>query len=161
MAAVLLACVLIPVLSLTLRAKAEGANAHTINVFDIDVKNGADYYYIYEPEDSPYAHLNEAYVWQAENAEPGHKFVYNIKLSISGEGTSEDLPEDASEEEKAAYEAARKKVGDGFIEIRIPKHILKFKGQTAAGIPVDGVYPDTIENACAERRTDRAAGRYR
>lgn len=109
--------------------------AHTVPVFDIDVKTGADY----DPSTGKY-------IWEADDAASGHKFVYNIKFSISGEGAEVRDTSGMSPDEIARYEAARDAASEeGFVELRIPAHILKFRGQTKAGVAVDGVFPDEIE----------------
>lgn len=116
--------------------------AHTVPVFDVSVKNGADYHAVYSSDKGD--DLEKAYVWEADKAADGHKFVYNIKLSVSGEGTSNKKPEDMTDEELECSEAVS---SEGFITIRIPAHILRFKTQTD-GKPVadaNGVYPDEIE----------------
>lgn len=87
------------------------AAAHTVNVFGITIKSGADYYTNYSGIDDP-----NVYVWKADQPNEGHKFVYNIKFSISGEGTADDETSTSAEKEATS---------NGFIEIRIPKHILK------------------------------------
>ena len=117
---------------ITAGADADADAAHTINVFDIDIKAGADHYSTYtpdDPSDTGVTVLNDVYVWQADKANEGHKFVYNIKLSISGEGN-----DDSGEMTKK-----------GFIEIRIPEHILKFKGTDSALAMLGGTYSDTAE----------------
>lgn len=121
-------------------AAAETTAAHTIAVFDIDIKSGAEYYASYVPDnpaESGQKSISDAYVWQADNANEGHKFIYNIKFSISGEGTTDDVDENGASKEAVSEE--------GFIEIRIPAHILKYKNQTESGIAVDGIYPDEAE----------------
>ena len=116
-----------------LTASAEAA--HTINVFDIDIKAGANYYSTYLPDNvssEGLSDLNNVYVWQADNSNAGHKFVYNIKLSISGEGNSNN----------------GEMTKERFIEIRIPEHILKYSGSTeATGDTVEMPVPkiDNIE----------------
>ncbi|MBQ8961056.1 MAG: BspA family leucine-rich repeat surface protein [Ruminococcus sp.] len=113
-------------LSLLPVTAADDGAAHTINVFDISLRQGADFYSQYVPEDpsdSGVTSLSNAYVWQPESSNDGHKFVYNIKFSVSGQGTT----------------------NSEFIKIRIPAHILKLKGQSQAGIPVNGEYPDELE----------------
>ena len=122
---------IMPITPLTASAEA----AHTINVFDIDIRAGADYYHSYTPDDSAgtgVPSLNDVYVWQADNSNAGHKFVYNIKLSISGEGNSDD----------------GEMTDEGFIKIRIPEHILKYaNSDTATGDTVEMPVPkiDQIE----------------
>jgi|GEM_PF-1425651 len=116
--------------------------AHTVPVFDVSVKNGADYHAVYSSNKGD--DLEKAYVWEADKAADGHKFVYNIKLSVSGEGTSNKKPEDMTADELECSEAVS---SEGFITIRIPAHILRYKTQTD-GKPVadaNGVYPDEIE----------------
>lgn len=101
-----------------LTASAEAA--HTINVFDIDLKAGADYYSTYSPDNPAgggQSSLDSVYVWQADSSNAGHKFVYNIKLSISGEGNSDN----------------GEMTDEGFIKIRIPEHILRFSNSSATG----------------------------
>ena len=117
--------------------------AHTVPVFDVSVKNGADYHAVYSSDKGE--DLEKAYVWEADKATDGHNFVYNIKLSVSGEGTSNKKPEDMTDEELECSEAVS---SEGFITIRIPAHILRYKTQTDDGKPVadaNGVYPDEIE----------------
>ena len=100
-----------------LTASAEAA--HTINVFDIDLKAGADYYSTYSPDNPAgggQSSLDSVYVWQADSSNAGHKFVYNIKLSISGEGNSDN----------------GEMTDEGFIKIRIPEHILRFSNSSSA-----------------------------
>ena len=117
--------------------------AHTVPVFDVSVKNGADYHAVYSSDKGD--DLEKAYVWEADKAADGHKFVYNIKLSVSGEGTSNKKPEDMTADELECSEAVS---SEGFITIRIPAHILRYKTQTDNKKPVadaNGVYPDEIE----------------
>ncbi|MBR4224260.1 MAG: BspA family leucine-rich repeat surface protein [Oscillospiraceae bacterium] len=104
----------------------DGTNyAHTVNLFDIDLKTGAEYYQTYIPTDpkDPSTSLSDAYVWKADQSNEGHKFVFNIKVSISGEGNSDTV----------------ELTDQRFIQIRIPAHILKFKDTT------DTSAPDTLE----------------
>ena len=114
--------------------------AHKIAVFDIDLKAGADYYPLYEPEnpaEDGQKSLSDVYVWQADNPNEGHKFIYNIKFSISGEGTTDDVTENGDTAEA---------VGNDFIEIRIPAHILKCQGDETAGQPDShSLCPDEAE----------------
>lgn len=107
-----------------LTASAEAA--HTINVFDIDLKAGADYYSTYSPDNPAgggQSSLDSVYVWQADSSNAGHKFVYNIKLSISGEGNSNN----------------GEMTDEGFIKIRIPEHILRFSNSSSATGDTDTV----------------------
>ena len=107
-----------------LTASAEAA--HTINVFDIDLKAGADYYSTYSPDNPAgggQSSLDSVYVWQADSSNAGHKFVYNIKLSISGEGNSNN----------------GEMTDKGFIKIRIPEHILRFNNSSSATGDTDTV----------------------
>lgn len=64
--------------------------AHTVPVFDVSVKNGADYHAVYSSDKGD--DLEKAYVWEADKAADGHKFVYNIKLSVSGEAQATRNP---------------------------------------------------------------------
>lgn len=121
-AAAMMAGNIFPAVPITASAEA----AHTINVFDINLKSGADYYSTYTPDDPTEGtgSLSNAYVWQADSSNAGHKFVYNIKLSISGVGNS-GTGEEATKE--------------NFIKIRIPEHILKFSEHSTAAEPADTV----------------------
>ncbi|MCR5479514.1 MAG: hypothetical protein K6F27_06605 [Ruminococcus sp.] len=119
-------------------AKAAQA-AHTINVFDINIRQGAVRYDTYKPDDvadSSTASFDNVYVWKADSSNEGHKFVYNIKFSVSGEGTSNDETDD---------DDIKKAVGEGFINIRVPAHILKYKGDDTVKADDSGVYPDEAE----------------
>lgn len=119
-------------------AKAAQA-AHTINVFDINIRQGAVRYDTYKPDDvadSGTASFDNVYVWKADSSNEGHKFVYNIKFSVSGEGTGNDETDDDN---------IKKAVGEGFINIRVPAHILKYKGDNTVKADDSGVYPDEAE----------------
>lgn len=119
-------------------AKAAQA-AHTINVFDINIRQGAVRYDTYKPDDvadSGTASFDNVYVWKADSSNEGHKFVYNIKFSVSGEGTGNDETDDDN---------IKKAVGEGFINIRVPAHILKYKGDDTVKADNSGVYPDEAE----------------
>ena len=97
-------------------AKAAQA-AHTINVFDINIRQGAVRYDTYKPDDvadNGTASFDNVYVWKADSSNEGHKFVYNIKFSVSGEGTGNDETDN---------DDIKKAVGEGFINIRVPAHI--------------------------------------
>ena len=137
----------LPTLNLSARGEEDIQYAHSINVFSISLRSGAEYYNTYNPTDpnpeiaDPSITNDEGvYVWKAEKATEGHKFVYNIKMSISGEGASDDSA--AGEFGDAASEAVS---SEGFIEIRIPAHILNFKGRQTGEPLADGTMPDTIE----------------
>ncbi|MBR1763765.1 MAG: BspA family leucine-rich repeat surface protein [Ruminococcus sp.] len=133
--------------------------AHTVTVFDIDIKQGADYYSTYYPEDPRPADPEDSsvtpgvvsftnpdgsgvYVWEADAPTEGHKFVYNIKFSVSGEGATDQKPDDMDEDK---YKEAREAVGEEFVKIRVPAHILKLNGQEHAGIAMNGMLPDELE----------------
>ncbi|MBP1536459.1 MAG: BspA family leucine-rich repeat surface protein [Ruminococcus sp.] len=119
-------------------AKAAQA-AHTINVFDINIRQGAVRYDTYKPDDvadNGTASFDNVYVWKADSSNEGHKFVYNIKFSVSGEGTGNDETDDDN---------IKKAVGEGFINIRVPAHILKYKGDNTVKADDSGVYPDEAE----------------
>lgn len=131
-AAVMMATNALPFVPASILASAEDtpAAAHTINVFDINLKSGADCYSTYTPDDPSGTGVttlngdgNGVYVWQADNSNSGHKFVYNIKLSISGEGNSDNGEMTDTE----------------FIKIRIPEHILKFSSSSSASGDTDTV----------------------
>ena len=123
-----------------------GGYAHDINVFSLDIKTGAigynGYSYTSNEKDENGENIvktitddennvvKPAYVWKADNSNEGHKFVYNIKLSVSGEGTTDIQSGDGSTEEA---------VGAGFIKITVPAHILR----TADGAKGDAV--DSLE----------------
>ena len=70
---------------------------------------------------------NGVNVWQADSPVEGHKYIYNIKFSVSGEGATDQKPTDMSDEK---YAEAREAVGAGFVKISVPAHILKLKDQS-------------------------------
>ncbi len=117
--------------------------AHTVPVFDIDVRSGAEYYETYQPDIGDPLE-GGVYVWKADKPTEGHKFVYNIKLSVSGEGATDIKPDDMSEGD---FQRCKEAVAEeGFIRITVPAHIFKLRGQDAPGIADSaGVYPDDIE----------------
>ena len=129
--------------------------AHSINVFDIEIKQGATYYDIYDvsqtrSEDGvpELTADNGVYVWQAENSNEGHKFVYNIKVSLSGIGATdiETMLLSSDEGEQTKGKRTEEAVGAGFMKITVPRHILKFKtpdDETTGTI--GGIYPDELE----------------
>lgn len=113
------------------QAKAETEYAHTVNLFSIDVRDGASYYNQYPKIDK-----NGVYVWKADSSSEGHKFVYNIKFSMSGEMLDEN---------QNTVE---------FVKFRIPAHILKDQ---------NGNYADQIEMPVSnindiEQKTDPVTG---
>ena len=121
--------------------------AHTVNVFDIDIKQGANYYESYDVSDTmapdsdkAVSELDDVYVWQADNANEGHKFVFNIRLSLSGIGAT-----DINTLTGVAREKTEEAVGAGFVKISVPRHILKFNGDDAIVPDSNNVYPDELE----------------
>ena len=143
-AAVMLAGNILPLTVAYAEPEGEVVPAHSVAVFDIDLKSGAEHYSVYEPSlpaEGGKKQIDDAYVWKADSSADGHKFVFNIKFSVSGVGTTSTKPDGMTDDE---FEATKEAVGRDFINIRIPAHILKFSGMEA-GEPVDGVYPDTLE----------------
>ena len=99
--------------------------AHTVPVFDIDVRSGAEYYETYQPDIGDPLE-GGVYVWKADKPTEGHKFVYNIKLSVSGEGATDIKPDDMTDDD---FQRCKEAVAEeGFIRITVPAHIFKLRG---------------------------------
>ncbi len=127
----------------------EGQAAHKINLFAVSLRTGAEFYSSgYHDNDmlsedplmssglkdsggtnfSGGSQKPGAYVWTADTQNSGHKFVYDIKLSLSGVGST-----------AGSHEV----VQPGDVNIYIPAHILKLNGQSKVG--EGGRYGDTLE----------------
>lgn len=93
--------------------------AHTINLFDIQLTGGADYFSEFKDDNAKDETAGiDGYVWTASNSNSGHKFIYSVDFSLSGQGISNN---------------ANDLIKERFVEIHIPAHILRLKGQTEAG----------------------------
>lgn len=93
--------------------------AHKINLFDIQLTGGADYSAAFKDDNAKDdTQAIDGYVWTASNSNSGHKFIYTVDFSLSGQGignNDNDL------------------IKERFVEIHIPAHILRLKGQDKAG----------------------------
>jgi len=93
--------------------------AHKINLFDIQLTGGADYSAAFKDDNAKDdTQAIDGYVWTASNSNSGHKFIYTVDFSLSGQGIG-DNDNDLIKER--------------FVEIHIPAHILRLKGQDKAG----------------------------
>ncbi|MBQ8965501.1 SpaA isopeptide-forming pilin-related protein [Ruminococcus sp.] len=107
--------------------------AHTINLFDIQLTGGADYSSAFKDDNAKdeTAEIKDGYVWTASNSNSGHKFIYSVDFSLSGQGIGDNDTE---------------LIKERFVEIHIPAHILRLKGQTeAGGSDAEKKYGDVIE----------------
>jgi len=106
--------------------------AHTINLFEIKLTGGADYSATFKDDNAKdNAPAIDGYVWSAPNSNSGHKFIYTVDFSLSGQGISNNNTD---------------LIKEGFVEIHIPAHILRLKGQDKAGGSGDEKkYGDAIE----------------
>lgn len=93
--------------------------AHKINLFEIQLTGGADYSAAFKDDNAKDdTQAIDGYVWTASNSNSGHKFIYTVDFSLSGQGIG-DNDNDLIKER--------------FVEIHIPAHILRLKGQDKAG----------------------------
>ena len=106
--------------------------AHTINLFEIKLTGGADYSATFKDDNAKDdTAAIDGYVWSAPNSNSGHKFIYTVDFSLSGQGISNNNTN---------------LIKEGFVEIHIPAHILRLKGQDKAGGSGDEKkYGDAIE----------------
>lgn len=106
--------------------------AHTINLFDIQLTGGADYSSAFKDNNAKDDTGEiDGYVWTAPNSNSGHKFIYSVDFSLSGQGIGDNDTE---------------LIKEGFVEIHIPAHILRLKEQTeAGGSDAEKKYGDVIE----------------
>ncbi len=106
--------------------------AHTINLFDIQLTGGADYSAAFKDDNAKDdTQAIDGYVWTASNSNSGHKFIYTVNFSLSGQGIGDNQTD---------------LIKERFVEIHIPAHILRLKGQTqAGGSDAKKKYADEIE----------------
>ncbi|MBQ4247881.1 MAG: hypothetical protein II703_04755, partial [Ruminococcus sp.] len=93
--------------------------AHKINLFEIQLTGGADYSSEFKDENAKKTTAPiDGYVWSAANSNSGHKFIYTVDFSLSGQGIGDN---------------DKDLIKERFVEIHIPAHILRLKGQDKAG----------------------------
>ena len=93
--------------------------AHKINLFDIQLTGGADYSAAFKDDNAKDdTQAIDGYVWTASNSNSGHKFIYTVDFSLSGQGIGDN---------------DKDLIKERFVEIHIPAHILRLKGQDKAG----------------------------
>ena len=100
-------------------AQATQEYAHKINLFEIQLTGGADYSSEFKDENAKKTTAPiDGYVWSAANSNSGHKFIYTVDFSLSGQGIGDN---------------DKDLIKERFVEIHIPAHILRLKGQDKAG----------------------------